>query len=109
MKTEELLTILILLDDIKVYVENQSYEGSWYNFNYKLCKKDEQIIIDYDWGTYEEGGDYVITIDLIEKTIRDKDSVSTVYGNSENDNTRKYENYQDIINFLKQYFAYERL
>ena len=105
MKDEELLTVLILLDDIKKYVEKQSYEGSWYNLNHNLS--DKKITIDYDWGTYEEGGDYVVTIDLTEKTIRDKDSGSTVYGKFENDNIRKYENYQDIINFLKEYFAYE--
>jgi hypothetical protein len=97
---DEIIDFLDKLDKVSKYYDETSVEGSSSYLRWE--HKDNLIIIDYGWSTYEEGSSETLTIDLTTLEVIYAEDTSSVYGDYQNEGKRKFNSLEEIY---KEYFG----
>jgi hypothetical protein len=101
---DEIIDFLDKLDKISKYYDETSVEGS--SSDLRWDHKDNLIIINYGWSTYEEGSSETITIDLTSLEVTHIEDTSSVYGDYKNEDKRKFSSLEEIYS---KYFGYSNI
>jgi hypothetical protein len=97
--TDELLGLFVKLEQLKHQFDIDSTEGSCVNLSY-THDPDVSLIIDYNWSTWEEGGQTLYQIDLKTLEMIISDDRSTVYGENKNSSYHQLNKVNDLLSFL---------
>lgn len=96
---DEIIEFLDKLDKLSKYYDETSEEGSSSDLRWE--HKDNLIIVNYGWSTYEEGSSKKLLIDLTTLDVTYTEDTSSVYGNYQNGDKKRFNSLEEVY---KKYF-----
>lgn len=102
-----LLEFFYFIDKMSEKFDSESEEGSSSYIRYDFDENSDHITLEYGWSTYEEGGSEDMKIFWKENPIRVEwnEGQHTVYGDYDNQNIYKFNDFSELMYFIKEKYT----
>lgn len=96
---DDIIKIMYFIDDLnnKIQIDTYEYYGKNIEFD------DENLIINYNWSSAEEGGSESWQILNSDYEIIHNEHANTVYGDYDNRSKEKFNDLDSFLNYIENY------